>query len=118
MIKIRTGQAPEMLTIAQSHEGFNGRFDDPASAAQGPAIARLEAIAWQAMKEGRAEALERQRRPSRVLLICGGARNDGSCPGEISKAWRLTRIGLACRSVQLLPASRTESGRRLGDQTL
>ena len=53
MIKIRTGQAPEMLTIAQSHEGFNGRFDDPASAAQGPAIARLEAIGWQAMNHER-----------------------------------------------------------------
>lgn len=28
--------------------------------------------------------------PSRVLLICGGSRNDGTCPGEISKTWRLT----------------------------
>ncbi|MBC7610219.1 MAG: flavodoxin family protein [Polaromonas sp.] len=28
--------------------------------------------------------------PSRVLLICGSPRNDGSCPGEISKTWRLT----------------------------
>ena len=28
----------------------------------------------------------------RVLLICGSARNDGSCPGEISKTWRLTNI--------------------------
>ncbi|AYQ27731.1 MULTISPECIES: flavodoxin family protein [unclassified Polaromonas] len=27
--------------------------------------------------------------PSRVLLICGSARNDGTCPGEISKSWRL-----------------------------
>ena len=27
--------------------------------------------------------------PSRVLLVCGSARNDGSCPGEISKSWRL-----------------------------
>ena len=27
---------------------------------------------------------------SRVLLVCGSARNDGSCPGEISKTWRLT----------------------------
>ena len=53
MIKFRTGQAAEMLNSAQSHERFNGRFDDPASAAQGPAIARLEAIAWQAMREGR-----------------------------------------------------------------
>ena len=30
--------------------------------------------------------------PSRVLLICGSARNDGTCPGEISKTWRLTEI--------------------------
>lgn len=30
--------------------------------------------------------------PSRVLLICGSARNDGSCPGEISKTWRLTLL--------------------------
>ncbi len=27
---------------------------------------------------------------SRVLLVCSSARNDGSCPGEISKTWRLT----------------------------
>lgn len=31
--------------------------------------------------------------PSRVLLICGSARNDGTCPGEISKTVRL--LGLA-----------------------
>ncbi|HEY4066826.1 MAG TPA: flavodoxin family protein [Burkholderiaceae bacterium] len=30
--------------------------------------------------------------PSRILLICGSARNDGTCPGEISKTWRLTEI--------------------------
>jgi multimeric flavodoxin WrbA len=30
--------------------------------------------------------------PTRVLLICGSARNDGTCPGEISKTWRLTEI--------------------------
>ena len=30
--------------------------------------------------------------PSRVLLVCGSARNDGTCPGEISKSYRLTRI--------------------------
>jgi len=29
---------------------------------------------------------------SRVLLVCGSARNDGSCPGEISKTWRMTEI--------------------------
>ncbi|MDO9437775.1 flavodoxin family protein [Hydrogenophaga sp.] len=30
--------------------------------------------------------------PSRVLLICASARNDGTCPGEISKTFRLTQI--------------------------
>ena len=29
---------------------------------------------------------------SRVLLICGSARNDATCPGEMSKTWRLTGI--------------------------
>ena len=29
--------------------------------------------------------------PSRVLLICGSPRNDGSCPGEMSKTWRMTQ---------------------------
>jgi multimeric flavodoxin WrbA len=30
--------------------------------------------------------------PSRVLLVCGSSRNDGTCPGEISKTWRLVGI--------------------------
>lgn len=30
--------------------------------------------------------------PSRVLLVCGSARNDGTCPGEVSKTWRLTKM--------------------------
>ena len=30
--------------------------------------------------------------PSRVLVICGSARNDGTCPGEISKTFRLAGI--------------------------
>lgn len=33
--------------------------------------------------------------PSSVLLICGSARNDGSCPGEVSKTWRLTQLAKA-----------------------
>jgi multimeric flavodoxin WrbA len=30
--------------------------------------------------------------PSRVLVVAGGPRNDGTCPGEISKTWRLAKI--------------------------
>jgi len=29
---------------------------------------------------------------SRVLLVCGSARNDGTCPGEISKSFRLLKL--------------------------
>ena len=29
---------------------------------------------------------------SRVLLVCGSARNDGACPGEMSKSFRLTQL--------------------------
>lgn len=42
--------------------------------------------------------------PSRVLLVCGSARNDGTCPGEISKTWRLTQI-----AQQVLEAENTET---------
>ena len=38
------------------------------------------------------EAWHRSDTPSRVLLICGSSRNDGTCPGEISKSWRMTNI--------------------------
>ena len=38
----------------------------------------------------KAQATQRKKSSaSRVLLICGSARNDGTCPGEISKSWRL-----------------------------
>ncbi len=30
--------------------------------------------------------------PSRVLLVCASARNDGTCPGEVSKTWRLSKM--------------------------
>ena len=35
---------------------------------------------------------------SRVLVICGSARNDGTCPGEISKSFRLS--GLVSEEVE------------------
>jgi multimeric flavodoxin WrbA len=36
--------------------------------------------------------------PSRVLLICGSARNDGTCPGEMSKSFRL--MGIARQTLE------------------
>ena len=131
MTKIRTGQAPAPMTRSQFHERFSARFYDPAFEAEREAIARLEAIAWEAVQDGRKAPITRpagrgfadpgyevsvqwldtrkrlraaQKRwadrsaPSRVLLVCGSARNDGTCPGEVSKTWRLT--GIAQRVVE------------------
>ena len=124
-ISIRTGQAPAPLTRAQFQERFLVRFYDPAFEGEHEAIARLEAIAWDALQAGRKSPVTRpagngfadpayevsvqwldtrerlqaaQQRwsdsttPSRVLVICGSARNDGTCPGEMSKTWRLTEL--------------------------
>src|ERR1700704_3625775 len=38
---------------------------------------------------------DQQDAPLRVLLICGAARNDKTCPGEMSKTFRLTQLAAA-----------------------
>lgn len=50
---------------------------------------------WVAAKQHIDAAQQRQAdpaSPSRVLLVCGSARNDGTCPGEMSKTFRLLEI--------------------------
>ena len=52
-------------------------------------------IEWLETRAKLHDAAQRQKDPatrSRVLVICGSARNDGTCPGEISKTFRLTTI--------------------------
>lgn len=121
---VRKGQSPGQLDRATFGARYRARFADPAFAAEADAIERLEAIAWDAYREGRkaprtvvagpghadpsyelseewVEARARIRAaaalqalpdgPSRVLLIGGSPRNDGTCPGEISKTFRRCR---------------------------
>jgi hypothetical protein len=50
---------------------------------------------WLATRERLREAQQRWEQagtPTRVLLVNGASRNDGTCPGEMSKTYRLTRI--------------------------
>ena len=52
-------------------------------------------VEWKATRDRLLAAEITQKDPatkSRVLLICGSARNDGSCPGEMSKTFRMTEI--------------------------
>src|SRR5258706_3181189 len=126
MTKPRTGQAPKWpISRDEFHERFQQKFVDPAFEKEREAIARIEAIAWEAYKDDRksprtakagpgfadpdyklsVEWLEprerllkagaRQKDPatkSRVLVVCGSSRNDGTCPGEISKTYRLAKL--------------------------
>ena len=126
MTEPRTGQAGDKLDRAAFGERFrHDNFYDPAFQVEKDAIARLEAIAWEAYRQSRKSpvtakagdgfadpdydlsvewratrdklllAQERWSAPAtqgRVLLVNGSARNDGSCPSEISKSWRLSRI--------------------------
>ncbi|WLI90118.1 flavodoxin family protein [Massilia sp. R2A-15] len=50
-------------------------------------------VEWKATRDRLLAAEKLQKDPatkSRVLLIIGSARNDGTCPGEVSKTWRMT----------------------------
>ena len=56
--------------------------------------------------------------PSRVLVVCSASRNDGTCPGEMSKTYRLSQIACdtlraAGMEVDLLDLSMIVSGYNL-----
>jgi multimeric flavodoxin WrbA len=151
---VRKGQAPPKLSREEFRSRYLAGFVDPAFDAERAAIERLEAIAYDAYREGRKAPLTRkagpefadpdydlsvdwlttrarlqsakQRHedvaaPSRVLVVCGSDRNDGTCPGEISKTFRLSNIvsdvlrSEASFEVDLLDLSLTTSeyGRRI-----
>ena len=70
----------------------------PRTAPAGPGFADPHyelSLEWRETRDRLIAAQElwgRKATPSRVLRVCGSARNDGTCPGEISKTWRMTRI--------------------------
>jgi len=70
----------------------------PVTSKAGPGFADPQyelSVEWRETRD-RVEAAQRRNRdpasPSRVLLVCGSPRNDGSCPGEMSKSFRLVKI--------------------------
>ncbi len=125
MNRVRKGQNDGRLSRTEFGRRFQQQWFDPAYDTERDALARIEDIAWQAMKQGHkspvtrpagrgfadpayetsVEWLDTRQRlkaaqavwkkpgsPSRVLVICASSRNDGTCPGEVSKTWRLARI--------------------------
>src|SRR6186713_437250 len=123
--EIRKGQAPAPLERGEFALRFRKSFVDPAYRAEDEAIGRLEAIAWDAHRDGRKAPITRKagrgyadpdydlsvewietkarleqaqqswadaKTKTRTLVICGSPRNDGTCPGEISKTFRLAGL--------------------------
>ena len=91
----------ERDSIARLEEIAWKAYDDsrksPKTSKAGPGFADPDyelSDEWRATHEAlqRAAILQKDpNAPSRVLLICASSRNDGTCPGEMSKSYRLAK---------------------------
>ncbi|MDB5872740.1 MAG: NADPH-dependent reductase, partial [Ramlibacter sp.] len=70
----------------------------PVTEKSGPGFADPDydlSVEWRATRDkliAAQQAWSHKDTPSRVLLVCGSSRNDGTCPGEISKTFRLVQL--------------------------
>jgi multimeric flavodoxin WrbA len=92
-------ERPALARIAEIawHNYKDGR-KAPVTRKAGPGFADPGydlSVEWYETRERIRAAQERQKNPatpSRALVIVGSPRNDGTCPGELSKTFRLSRI--------------------------
>jgi multimeric flavodoxin WrbA len=79
-------------------DGYTNNRKSPLSRKAGAGYADPEyelSDEWRAAREAIEAADQRRKDPasgSRVLIISGADRNDGTCPGEMSKTFRLSRL--------------------------
>ena len=84
--------------IGAAYENYKESNKAPYTRPAGPGFADPTyelSVEWSATREAVLKAEEEYRRPDsprRVLLICAAARNDKTCPGEMSKTFRLVKI--------------------------
>ncbi|MBX3535685.1 MAG: flavodoxin family protein [Xanthobacteraceae bacterium] len=83
----------------QSYDGYN-KNPRKQRAGEGFADPDFELpVEWLAAREAIRQAEMRQKdpaSPSRILIVNGSSRSDQTCPGEISKTWRLVQM---CREL-------------------
>jgi multimeric flavodoxin WrbA len=91
--------APELDTIiAIAWKAYDEYHKSPRKRRAGEGFADPDyelPVEWLETRKAIQDAERRQKdpnAPSRVLLINGSARNDQTCPGEVSKTWRLLTI--------------------------
>jgi hypothetical protein len=117
-VEIRKGMPPRELDADTFKRRYLSQFRDPVF---GPLRAELKAIAaaaWNAYSDGRKAPVTRRAgpgfadpdyevavdwleaheadpsSPSSILLINGSTRTEHTCPGEMSKSWRLVELAL------------------------
>jgi multimeric flavodoxin WrbA len=93
-------QVERLLTVAW--EAYLDARKSPITRKAGPEFADPEyelSVDWLATRKAVLAAQtvqENASSPSSVLLICGASRNDKSCPGEMSKTYRMVELARAC----------------------
>ena len=107
---------PQLASIIDTAwDAYDAYRKSPRTRKAGPGFANPDqelAIEWLDAHARIAQAEREQKdsgRPGRVLLVCGAARHDQTCPGEMSKTFRLVsaareeveRAGLDCDLLDL-----------------
>jgi multimeric flavodoxin WrbA len=79
-------------------ENYQSSRKSPVTRKAGPGASDPDydlSVEWSATRDAILEARRRHddaSRQSRVLVICGAGRNDKTCPGEMAKSFRMTRL--------------------------
>jgi multimeric flavodoxin WrbA len=88
------GEIARLETIAW--DGYHEGRKSPRTAKAGPEFKDPDydlSIEWRANRDRLVELQKAwPTSPLRVLIVCGSPRNDGSCPGEMSKTFRLAKV--------------------------
>jgi len=102
-------------------QAYQDKRKAPRTVKAGPGFADPDydlSIEWKAAHDRllAAEAKQKDARtPSRVLLINASARNDGTCPSEISKTWRMTNMAKETLAAQGIEADLLDLSRLTSD---
>ena len=93
------GHAKELAAIIETAwDGYDIYRKNPRKARAGEGLSKPDAmlpVEWLDTRRRMMEAEARQKNPAspnRILLINGSMRSDQSCPGEMSKSWRLLTL--------------------------
>jgi hypothetical protein len=84
--------------IEVAWKSYDEYHKDPRERKAGPGFAEPEfelPVEWLATHDAVVAAERHQRDPAtprRILLVCGAARHDETCPGEMSKTFRLVQL--------------------------